>query len=407
MRDLFTKYVCIKQHDMKDCGVACLATISKQYGFKIPISKIREVAGTDKQGTSAYGIIKAAEQLGFSAKGVKVNNKEDIFTDFPLPCIAHVIVDGSFLHYVVIHKITKKEILIADPAKGIVKYAPDDFFKIWTGVLLLMVKSAEFKTGDETKGTLFRFLGLIKPQKKLILNIFFTSLIVTFLGIIGVFYYQILIDNILQYELKNTLHILSLGFISLNLFKTILNGFRSQLLLYLAQRIDIPLMLGYYEHVINLPMNFFGTRKVGEIVSRFNDAEKIRDAISGATLTIMIDTLMVIAGAVILWIQNSFLFFISIIPAILYAIIVFSFKNAIRKANRDTMENNAKLTSFMVESFSGIETIKSFNCERKVNIKTEKAFIKLMKSIFKTGFIMNVQNSIKGGVKEIFAVVIL
>ena len=103
---MLTKYYCIKQHDITDCGAACLATICKQNGYKIGITQIREVAGTDKQGTNAYGIIKAAEQLGFSSKGVK-GNKEAFFSEFPLPCIAHVIVDGQLLHYVVIHKITK------------------------------------------------------------------------------------------------------------------------------------------------------------------------------------------------------------------------------------------------------------------------------------------------------------
>lgn len=92
------KYYCIKQNDITDCGAACLATICKQNGYKIGITQIREVAGTDKQGTNAYGVIKAAEQLGFSAKGVK-GNKEAFFSEFPLPCIAHVIVDGNLLHY--------------------------------------------------------------------------------------------------------------------------------------------------------------------------------------------------------------------------------------------------------------------------------------------------------------------
>lgn len=307
-----------------------------------------------------------------------------------------------FLHYVVIHKITQKEILIADPGKGIVKYRPEDFFKIWTGVLILMAKTAEFKKGDETKGLFSRFFGLIEPQRTLILNIFFTSLIFTLLGILGAFYFQLLVDEVLQYNLLTTLHILSIGFIMLNIFKILLNAFRSQLLMYLAQRIDIPLMLGYYEHVINLPMNFFGTRKVGEIVSRFNDATKIREAISGATLTIMIDTLMAIAGAVILFMQNRLLFGITVIPVILYAIIVWGFKKPIQNINRENMENNASITSYLVESLSGIETIKAFNAEREVNGETEKRFVKLMKSAFKTGLIGNVQGSIKGAVKSIF-----
>ncbi|NGU17221.1 cysteine peptidase family C39 domain-containing protein, partial [Clostridium perfringens] len=141
---MFRKYYCIKQHDYKDCGCACLATICRQYGLKYPISKIREVAGTDKFGTSALGIIQASEKLGFSAKGVKANKPEDIFGEIPLPAIAHVVIDKTMLHYVVVHKISEKEIIVADPGKGIVKYNPSDFFNIWTGVLLIMTPTSSF-----------------------------------------------------------------------------------------------------------------------------------------------------------------------------------------------------------------------------------------------------------------------
>ena len=175
---MFQRYHCIKQHDEKDCGAACLATISRQYGLKIPISKIREAAGTDREGTSAFGIIKAAESLGFTAKGVKAEKYEDIFTGFPTPAIAHVIIDKSLLHYVVIHKVSEKEILIADPAKGIVKYKPEEFFGIWTGILLVMVPAASFKKGDETQGVFQRFWGLIKVQKNILINVFITSMLI-------------------------------------------------------------------------------------------------------------------------------------------------------------------------------------------------------------------------------------
>ena len=214
MQTPFKRYYCIRQHDITDCGAACLATISKQYGFKTSITKIREVAGTDKQGTNAYGVIKAAEGLGFTAKGVK-GNKEAFFSEFPLPCIAHVVVEGTLLHYVVIHKITKKQVLVADPGKGIVKYTPEDFFKIWTGVLILMVPNVTFKKGDETKGLFSRFFNLMMPQKKLLINIFFTSLIYTMLGIAASFYFTFLLDDILQYNLEKTLHVISIGIILL------------------------------------------------------------------------------------------------------------------------------------------------------------------------------------------------
>ncbi len=387
------RYYCVRQHDITDCGAACLATISKQYGFKTSITKIREAAGTDKQGTNAYGLIKAAESLGFTAKGVK-GNQEAFFSEFPLPCISHIVVDGTLLHYVVIHKISKRQVLVADPGKGMISYTPEDFFKVWTGVLILMVPSVSFNKGNETKGLFSRFFSLLLPQKKLLINIFLTSLVYTILGILGSFYFKFLLDDILQYNLEKTLHVISIGIILLYLFQTLLGAFRSHMILYLSQKIDIPLILGYYQHVLGLPMNFFGTRKVGEIVSRFMDASKVRDAISGATLTIMIDTLMALAGAIILYIQNSTLFITAIVIAVIYAVIVFAFNKPIKKVNQEQMEENAQLTSYLVESLNGIETVKTFNAENEASLKTETRFVRLLKSVFRGGIINNIRSSI-------------
>ena len=414
---MFRKYYCVKQHDITDCGAACLATISKQHGFRTSITKIREVAGTDKQGTNAYGVIKAAEQLGFSAKGVK-GDKEAFFSEFPLPCIAHVIVDGGLLHYVVIHKITKKQVVIADPGKGIVRLTPEEFFGEkaeegkppkyqWSGVLILMVPDTSFEKGDETKGLFQRFFHLLKPQKRLIINIFVASMILTIFGILGSFYFKVLIDDILPAGLVKTLHILSIGIILLNLFKVLLSAIRSHLLLYLSQKLDIALLLGYYNHILKLPMNFFGTRKVGEIISRFNDASNVRDAISGATLTIMIDTLMAIAGGIILYIQNGYMFAVTLLVVVLYFIIVFSFNSWYKKLNQDQMENNAQLTSYMVESLNGIQTVKAYNAERKVNLETETKFIRLLRSVFKLSWVSNLQGSLVGFVELTGGIVIL
>lgn len=405
--NILKKYSCVKQHDIKDCGCACLATIAKQYGLKVPISKIREVAGTDMQGTSAYGVIKAAEAIGFTAKGVKASKPEDIFGEFPKPAIAHVIIDGNLLHYVVIHKVTEKEILIADPGKGIVKYTPEEFFKIWTGVLILMVPAATFEKGDETKGLFQRFWGLIKVQRNLLINIFVASILITILGIIGSFYFKFLIDDILPNNLSKSLISISIAMIVLATFKIITEFFRTLLLMHMSQNIDIPLLLGYYNHVIDLPMNFFGTRKVGEIISRFNDAGKIRDAIGSATLTVMIDVVMAIVGGIILYMQSSKMFFMCFVPLVLYLILVAVFKKPLEDVNRDMMEDNSKLTSYLVESIEGIETVKAFNGERTVNLETEKKFIHYIKSVFKYGYVNNMQSSLKGAVKGIFGIGIL
>lgn len=400
------KYYCVKQHDITDCGAACLATICKQYGYSSSISKIREIAGTDKSGTNVYGVVKAAEQLGFTAKGVK-GNKDAFFSDFPLPAIAHIVVDGKFLHYVVIHKITNNYILIADPGKGLIKLKPEEFFSIWTGVMIIMIPKDSFSKGSDTKNIYERFFKLLLPQKKLVIDIFFASVIITILGILAAFYMQFVIDSILPTGITKTLHIISIGVIFLKIFTVILSFVRSQLLIYMSQKLDIALLLGYYDHVLQLPMNFFGSRKVGEIISRFQDASSIRNALSNATLTVMLDTLMMIAGGIILLLKSKLLFLIAFLMVILYAILVFTFNKPFKKANEKQMEDNAQLTSYLVESLNGIQTVKAFNGEANVQIETEFKFIKLLKSIFKLSTMGNIQDVLKLLIESIGGIVIL
>lgn len=400
-------YCCVRQHDIKDCAAACISTICSQYGLKLSIAKIRDMAGTDKQGTSVYGIIKAAEKLGFSAKAFKTENKEDILTNFPLPAIAHVMLENNMSHYVVIHEISKKKIIVADPAKGILNYELADFFKIWTGILVIMVPTVQFNKGDNTKSTFIRFIHLILPQKKVFINVFFASIIVSLLGVAGSFYFKIILDSILPSSSSSTLRQVSTIIIIISLFKVIIESVRTQLLLYLSQNIDISLMLGYYNHVINSPISFFSTREVGEVLSRFSDASKIREAVSGAAITIVLDSLMFILGGIILYNTSHTLFFITIIPIVLYIVIVLLFNKPIEKANRKIMEDNAQLNSYIVESLNGIETVKSLNSENKVSLETEKRFVKLVESVFKNGFINNIQTAIKDGIRSIFGIIIL
>ena len=145
----------------------------------------------------------------------------------------------------------------------------------------------------------------------------------------------------------------------------------------------------------------------GEIVSRFQDASSIRDAISNATLTVMIDTIMAIAGGLILFFKNKTLFAIALVMVVLYAILVFAFNKSYRKANESQMEDNAQLTSYIVESMNGIQTVKAFNGEQTVQTETEFKFIKLLRSIFRLSTIGSSQEGLKMLVESVGGVVIL
>lgn len=400
------KLKCILQNDETDCGPACLAAIFGKYGLKVSIAKIRDIAGTDRQGTSACGLVKVIEHYGFEQKVVEAD-KNALTQKLPLPAIAHVVIDNTLLHYVVITKIKDNTVVVSDPAKGSVRYKKEDFLKIWTNVLILIAPTKESQKGNKKESTLSSFFRLLISQKWLLLRIFILSMILTSIGIITSFYYQVLMDNIVPSLSIEMLNYVSAITLSLFLVQICLNFFRGLLIVKLEQNIDIPIMLGYYNHALILPMKFYSMRDTGEIISRFNDASSIRDIVSEASLTIMMDTIMAVVGAVVLFNSNRLLFLISVVMLILYGIIVFVYNKPIKKINRKIMEMNSKVTSQFVETINGIETIKAFNQEDNEKEKTDKLYKKFLKKVFNGGVLSLSQQTITMFVAVVGELVIL
>ena len=400
------KFKCILQNDETDCGPACLAAIFRKYGLKVTIAKIRDIAGTDRQGTNAHGLVKVIEHFGFQQKVVEAD-KSVLTNKLPLPAIAHVIIDDSLLHYVVITKVKGDTVVVSDPAKGIVKYKKEDFLKIWTNILILIAPTNKSQKGNKKQSTLLSFFCLLISQKWLLLRIFILSMILTSIGIITSFYYQVLMDDIVPSSSLEMLNYVSVITLCLFFVQIGLNFLRGFLIVKLEQNIDIPIMLGYYNHALILPMKFYSMRDTGEIISRFNDASSIRDIVSEASLTIMMDTIMAVVGAVVLFNCNRLLFLISVVVLILYGIIVFIYNKPIKKINRKIMEMNSKVTSQFVETINGIETIKVFNQEKNEETKTDKLYKKFLKKIFNGGILSLSQQTVTMFVAVVGELVIL
>ena len=379
---MFKKYYSVLQRDETDCGPACVLTVAKQYKSNFSVAKLRDVMGTDKNGTNIVGILKGLEYSGFDSKAVKVEDRKiDNSVSFPL--IAHIQTKENLLHYVVVHNVTKKSIIISDPAIGIKKYTHEKFSEIWTGILILIDPKKNFEKRNENDNSLMRFFYVLKNQKSLLWNIFLTSMLYTFLGIISSFYFKFLVDYVLKDKLVTTLNILIIGVIMLEIIKIFLSIFRGFLLMFLGQRIDVSILFGYYNHMIRLPMKFFSSRKAGEIISRFSDADNINDTVAETVLSLMLDVIMSVVGGIIVYFQNQYLFFISVVLLLLYTIIVFSFKGILKKVNREVLENNSQMTSLVIQSINGIETIKTYNLEKRIQDETEFKYIKILKSSLK------------------------
>lgn len=220
----------IKQRDITDCGAACLASISSNYKLKLPVSKIRQMAGTDKKGTNVLGLIKAAERLGFTAKGVK--GGLDALPKIPLPAIAHIVVKEVLHHYVVIYKVTKEVVEYMDPADGqIHKLSFFEFEKTWTGVLVLMVPNEDFSAGNQKVSNTKRFFYLLKPHKNVITQALIGALLYTVLGLSTSIYIQKITDFVLVDGNANLLNLLSVGMIIILLFQIFIGSAKSILML--------------------------------------------------------------------------------------------------------------------------------------------------------------------------------
>lgn len=374
----------IKQHDIKDCGAACLASIGHHHGIKLPISRIRQLANTDKNGTNVLGMIEAAEQMGFIAKGV--NGDFNSLTRIPLPAVAHVIINKKLHHYVVIKKVTKKEIHVMDPGLGEFKsYRHDEFKEMWTGVLILIAKGEKFHHFDEKVSAALRFWRLVKPHKFVLLQALIGAIIFTILGLATSIYVQKVTDFVLVGGNRRLLNLMSFIMVFIIIFRLYIGTAQSIMVLKTGQLMDAQLILGYYKHLLNLPQRFFDTMQIGEITSRISDAVKIRAFINGTAIDMLVNIFTVFFAFALMftfyWKLAAFV--LLIIP--FYLIIYFLLNRFNKKVERQLMEDAAELQTQLVESITHVRTVKEFGLQQFSNDKTEHRFIKLLFTGYKSG----------------------
>ncbi|HFK5583765.1 TPA: cysteine peptidase family C39 domain-containing protein, partial [Elizabethkingia anophelis] len=212
------KDIQIKQHDIKDCGAACLASVAAHYGLKMPIAKIRQICHTDTRGTNVLGMVQGLEKMGFNAKGVK--GGADALPEIPLPAIAHIIVQGQLHHYVVIYSVKKDKITVMDPAYGkMQEYTLQEFSEIWTGVLILLEPNEYFEQKDEKTSLYKRFWNLVQPHKSILLQALLGAVVYTILGLSTSIYIEKITDYVLIDGNKRLLNLLSVGMIVILLFQ--------------------------------------------------------------------------------------------------------------------------------------------------------------------------------------------
>lgn len=295
-----------------------------------------------------------------------------------------------------------------NPAYGKIEtYTTEEFAKIWTGILILLEPNEYFEQRNEKTSLYQRFYQLIQPHRSILLQALVGAIFYTILGLSTSIYIQKITDYVLVDGNRRLLNLLSLIMIVLLLFQIFLGVMKSVLTLQTGQKIDKYLILGYYKHLLKLPQRFFDTMRVGEIISRVNDAVKIRTFINDVSIQIVVNVFIVLFSFALMF---TYYWKLALIVALVipFYLGIYAITNWLnKKVERRMMEESAELESHLVESLNAVKTIKQFGAEIYANNKTDIHFSTLLKTIYKS-----VLNSLFSGnasefVSRIFTIVLL
>ena len=403
------KSVYVPQVDEMDCGVACLAMILKQYQSRVSLAHLRHEARTNLEGTTALGLVKTAQKFNFKTEAVKADMSLFNEDTIQYPFIVHVLKQGELLHYYVVLKNTKNYLVIADPdpSVGIIKMPKDKFAQEWTGIALFMVPNEDFEPIKEKKNNLWSLFPYMFKQKRLMINIILAALLMTIISICSSYFVQGIIDTYIPDGTYQTLSILAVGLLIAYIFNSIFSYGQNFLLNVLGQRLGIDLNLQYIRHIFELPMEFFVTRRTGEITSRFSDASRIIDALASTVISLFLDLAIVIVMGLVLAAQNTTLFGITLLALPVYAIVILGFTKKFEKLNDEQMESNAVLSSSVIEDIQGIETIKALNSEDTRYRRIDSQFVNYLKKSFKYSKTESLQTALKTFIQLSLNVIIL
>lgn len=380
------KKLIVLQEGNKDCGVCCLLSIIRYYNGNISLNKLMEMTKTTKNGTTFYNLSEAASKIGMASKAYYVDDFNNISV-YSCPFISQVIRNG-YTHFVVVYKISKDKLLIMDPALGSLYMSREKFLNIWTSYIMMFEKVKILPNYKDEKYINKLLYGLILNNKKIIVNCLLLTLMFCFLTIGYSVYLKVMIDKVLNQD-KYLLIVISLIFFIVILFRSLTNLFRNQMLSYFNMKVDISLFLNSFKRILLLPYNYYKNKTTGEIISRVNDLSYIKQIISQLLTTVFLDIVLLLFSLVCLYFINSKMFVISFFIAILYVIIIFIYPRFIKTKIYESQAEVAKVNSYLVESISGLETIKGLRCEKMVNDRLESYYTKAQATIFDYNIISN------------------
>lgn len=380
---LTKSYPFFAQQSAADCGAACVVMIGRYWGKRFSVNRLRELANVNRSGASLRALAAAAETFGFVTRPVKASF--DKLAEQPLPAIAHW--EGK--HYIVVYKINSKQVIVGDPAIGVRILTPAEFKEGWTGYALLLEPTALLTQAPEGTTGFWHFYELLKPHFWVLLEVFLASVIIQVFGLVTPIFTQLLLDRVIVQGSTSTLHAIGVGLLIFGLFSIAVSGVRQYLLAHTANRVSVALLVGFIKHTFRLPLSFFESRYVGDIVSRIQENHKIQSFLTGETLSIILDlfTVFIYVGLMFWYNWSLALLGLLIVPP--FFILTLASTNILRRMSREIFNAGAEENSYLIQSLTGIRSIRSMAIEQTVRWRWEELLNTLIKKSFTAQVIGN------------------
>jgi predicted double-glycine peptidase len=377
------RYPFYAQQSASDCGAACLVMIGRYWGKNFSISRLRDIANVDRNGASLRGIANAAESLGFTTRPVKATLNR--LANQSLPAIAHW--EGK--HYIVVYQITKNKVIVCDPAIGQRNLSYGEFEAGWTNYTVLLQPNALLQEAPETSTPFWQFFELVKPHGLVLFEIFLASLFIQIFGLVTPLFTQLILDRVVTQQATTTLTAVGLGLLIFGWFQVAMTGLRQYLLDHTANRVDLALIVGFINHTLRLPLGFFESRYVGDIIARVQENHKIQRFFTGEALSIVLDLLTVFVYVGLMFWYNwklALLVLVIVPPFVILALVATPF---LKRISREIFNAHAEETGYLIQTLTGIRTVKSMAVEQYVQWNWEDFFDKSIKKNFSGQVISN------------------
>jgi ATP-binding cassette, subfamily B, bacterial len=368
--DNHIKFPILGQQDAMDCGPTCLRMVAKHYGRNLSAQELREAAEIGKEGVNMLGIAQAAEKVGFRTLGVKVNLFK-LKKEAPLPCIIH----WGQNHFVVVYKISKKQVFVADPARGLLKYTFQEFESQWattvidgerTGVALLLEPTAAFyendtfaeKNKEKSFGALYQYFF---KYKSLIVQLGLGLLVGSMIQLTMPFLTQSVVDTGIQTRNLNFIYLVLAAQLMLFIGRMAVDFLRSWILLHVSTRINLSILSEFLGKLLKLPVSYFESKQTGDILQRIGDHSRIESFLTGTSLNVLFSMFNLVIFSFVLAYYNLSIFGVFVVASVAYSVWIILFLKYRRELDHKRFALNSKNQSSLIQLVQSVPELKLNN----------------------------------------------